>query len=89
MVSAGLANGTESKLEGEAAVEKPIPVRLRIGGKVSDDMGMRIRRPVAFNMLSDKRPTNTKFLKEILSVKEKALMNNGGAGMNPLSITLA
>eukprot|EP00972_Heterocapsa_arctica_P072784 10745504-Heterocapsa_arctica.AAC.1 len=33
-VCAGLANGAESKVEGDAAVDKHKPVRLRIGGKL-------------------------------------------------------
>eukprot|EP00972_Heterocapsa_arctica_P032904 4841602-Heterocapsa_arctica.AAC.1 len=46
MVSAGLANGAESKVEGYTAVAKHSPVRLKIGGRLNEDMGMRIRRPM-------------------------------------------
>eukprot|EP00972_Heterocapsa_arctica_P094901 13994376-Heterocapsa_arctica.AAC.1 len=48
MVSAGLANGAESKVGSDAAMAKHKPVRLKIGGKLNDDMGMRLRRPIAF-----------------------------------------
>eukprot|EP00972_Heterocapsa_arctica_P066083 9749366-Heterocapsa_arctica.AAC.1 len=54
MVSAGLANGAESKVESEAAVAKHKPVRLKIGGELREDMGMIIRRPMAFQGMTRK-----------------------------------
>eukprot|EP00972_Heterocapsa_arctica_P049469 7281431-Heterocapsa_arctica.AAC.1 len=54
MVSSGLANGAESKVEGDTAVAKHSPVRLQIGGKFSEGMGMRIRRPMAFQGMTRK-----------------------------------
>eukprot|EP00972_Heterocapsa_arctica_P049162 7236068-Heterocapsa_arctica.AAC.1 len=43
-----LANGAESKAESDAAVDKHKPVRLKIEAKLSDDMEMRVQRPVCF-----------------------------------------
>eukprot|EP00972_Heterocapsa_arctica_P096436 14227076-Heterocapsa_arctica.AAC.2 len=45
MVSTGFANGADSKVESDAAVDKHKPVRFKVGGKLSEDMGLRIRRP--------------------------------------------
>eukprot|EP00972_Heterocapsa_arctica_P107021 15765664-Heterocapsa_arctica.AAC.1 len=54
MVSAGLANGAESMFENDAAVCKRKPVRLKIGGRFSDDMGTKIRRPVSLQEMTRK-----------------------------------
>eukprot|EP00972_Heterocapsa_arctica_P000783 110734-Heterocapsa_arctica.AAC.1 len=54
MDSAGLANGAESKVERDTPVAKHSPVILKIGGKLGEDMGLRIGRPIAFQGMTRK-----------------------------------
>eukprot|EP00972_Heterocapsa_arctica_P103816 15300800-Heterocapsa_arctica.AAC.1 len=61
-VSAGLANGAESKVENDAAVDKHKPVRLIIGGRLREDTGLRIRRPVSFQGMTRKEANKHEIL---------------------------
>eukprot|EP00972_Heterocapsa_arctica_P019263 2842727-Heterocapsa_arctica.AAC.1 len=53
--TAGLANGAESKVEGDIAIVKHSPVRLKVGGKLSEDMGVKMKRPKAFQGMTRKK----------------------------------
>eukprot|EP00972_Heterocapsa_arctica_P084529 12452453-Heterocapsa_arctica.AAC.1 len=54
MVSGGLALSAESKVEEDTHIYAHYPVRLRVGGNLSKDMGHRIKRPMAFQGLARK-----------------------------------
>eukprot|EP00972_Heterocapsa_arctica_P065927 9727518-Heterocapsa_arctica.AAC.1 len=54
MVSGGLALTAESKAKGDTQIYAHYPVRLRVGGELSNDMGQRIQRPMAFQGLTKK-----------------------------------
>eukprot|EP00972_Heterocapsa_arctica_P078663 11600421-Heterocapsa_arctica.AAC.1 len=71
MVSAGLAHGAESKVQSDSAVDKHKPVRLRIGGKLTDDMGMKIRRPLSFQGMTRKEAKEHEVLEGDFVMKNK------------------
>eukprot|EP00972_Heterocapsa_arctica_P038797 5717763-Heterocapsa_arctica.AAC.1 len=48
MVSGGLAIAAESRVDKDTHIYSHYPVQLKIGGKLSEDMGVIIRRPSAF-----------------------------------------
>eukprot|EP00972_Heterocapsa_arctica_P000217 31388-Heterocapsa_arctica.AAC.1 len=48
MVSGGLAIGAETKVDNDTHIFSYYPVRLKIGGKLSEDLGSRIRKVKAF-----------------------------------------
>eukprot|EP00972_Heterocapsa_arctica_P071139 10508902-Heterocapsa_arctica.AAC.1 len=54
MVSAGLALSAETKADPDTPIYAHYPVRLRVGGILSEDMGQRIRRPMAFQGVTKK-----------------------------------
>eukprot|EP00972_Heterocapsa_arctica_P083812 12350722-Heterocapsa_arctica.AAC.1 len=48
MVSGGLAIAAETKVDKYTQLYSHYPVQLTIGGKLSEDLGVSIRRPSAF-----------------------------------------
>eukprot|EP00972_Heterocapsa_arctica_P022584 3322711-Heterocapsa_arctica.AAC.1 len=54
MVSGGLALAAETKVDKDTHTYAHYPVQLNAGGKLSEDMGQRIRRPSAFHGLTKK-----------------------------------
>eukprot|EP00972_Heterocapsa_arctica_P009656 1422948-Heterocapsa_arctica.AAC.1 len=48
MVSEGLAIAAETRVDKDTRIYSHYPVQLKVGGELSDDMGVRIRRPSAF-----------------------------------------
>eukprot|EP00972_Heterocapsa_arctica_P017367 2564279-Heterocapsa_arctica.AAC.1 len=54
MVSGGLALAAETKVDKDIQIYAHYPVQLNVGGKLSEDMGHRIRRPSAFQGLTKK-----------------------------------
>eukprot|EP00972_Heterocapsa_arctica_P107757 15870235-Heterocapsa_arctica.AAC.1 len=48
MVSGGLAIEAATKVDKDTQLFSHYPVQLNIGGKLSEDLGVRIRRPSAF-----------------------------------------
>eukprot|EP00972_Heterocapsa_arctica_P011699 1713457-Heterocapsa_arctica.AAC.1 len=52
------AASAESKLETYTPVSKHSPVRLNIGGRLSEGMGKLIRRPMEFQDYTRKEATN-------------------------------
>eukprot|EP00972_Heterocapsa_arctica_P064796 9561334-Heterocapsa_arctica.AAC.1 len=48
MVSGGLAIAAETEVDKDTQLFSHYPVHLNIGGKPSEDLGVRIRRPSAF-----------------------------------------
>eukprot|EP00972_Heterocapsa_arctica_P011040 1617691-Heterocapsa_arctica.AAC.1 len=54
MVSGGLALSAGTKVDPDTPIYAHYPVRLRVGGTLSEDMGQRIRRPMAFQGLTKK-----------------------------------
>eukprot|EP00972_Heterocapsa_arctica_P016146 2379837-Heterocapsa_arctica.AAC.1 len=54
MVSGGLAIAAETRVDKDTQLFSHYPVQLKIGGKLSEDMGVRIRRPSAFQGITNK-----------------------------------
>eukprot|EP00972_Heterocapsa_arctica_P109071 16061668-Heterocapsa_arctica.AAC.1 len=54
MVSGGLALSADTKVDPDTPIYEYYPVRLRVGGILSEDMGQRIKRPMAFQGLAKK-----------------------------------
>eukprot|EP00972_Heterocapsa_arctica_P040625 5987788-Heterocapsa_arctica.AAC.1 len=54
MVSGGLAIAAETRVDKDTQICSHYPVQLKIGGKLSEDMGVRIRRPSAFQGITKK-----------------------------------
>eukprot|EP00972_Heterocapsa_arctica_P015110 2224813-Heterocapsa_arctica.AAC.1 len=54
MVSGGLALAAETKVDKDTQIYVHYPVQLKVGGKLSEDMGQRIRGPSAFQGLTKK-----------------------------------
>eukprot|EP00972_Heterocapsa_arctica_P004047 601242-Heterocapsa_arctica.AAC.1 len=54
MVSGGLALAAETKVDQDTQIYARYPVRLRVGGILSEEMGQRIKRPMAFQGLTKK-----------------------------------
>eukprot|EP00972_Heterocapsa_arctica_P020377 3006132-Heterocapsa_arctica.AAC.1 len=54
MVSGGLALAAETKVDKDAQICARYPVQLKVGGKLSEYMGQRIRRPSVFQGLTKK-----------------------------------
>eukprot|EP00972_Heterocapsa_arctica_P095287 14053636-Heterocapsa_arctica.AAC.1 len=50
MVSGGLAIGAETSVDTDTQLYAHYPVKLKIGGELSQDLGVRIRRPNAFDV---------------------------------------
>eukprot|EP00972_Heterocapsa_arctica_P083799 12349121-Heterocapsa_arctica.AAC.1 len=48
MVSGGLAIAAETRVDKDTLIFSHDPVQLKVGGTLSEDMGVRIRRPSAF-----------------------------------------
>eukprot|EP00972_Heterocapsa_arctica_P079573 11725850-Heterocapsa_arctica.AAC.1 len=55
MVSGGLALAAETEVDHDKQIYVHYPVRLRVGGNLSEDMGQRIRRPSALQGLTKKK----------------------------------
>eukprot|EP00972_Heterocapsa_arctica_P042040 6198878-Heterocapsa_arctica.AAC.1 len=49
MISGGLAIGAETSVDKDTQIYARYPVKLKIGGELSQDLGVRIRRPNAFD----------------------------------------
>eukprot|EP00972_Heterocapsa_arctica_P067320 9935055-Heterocapsa_arctica.AAC.1 len=58
MVSGGLAMAAHIKVEQDTQIYAHYPVRLKVGGSLSQDMGQRIKRPMAFQGLYKERGHN-------------------------------
>eukprot|EP00972_Heterocapsa_arctica_P051742 7611285-Heterocapsa_arctica.AAC.1 len=54
MVSGGLAIAAETRVDQDTQIYSHYPVQLKVGGELSEDMGLRIRRPSAFQGLAKK-----------------------------------
>eukprot|EP00972_Heterocapsa_arctica_P060515 8927291-Heterocapsa_arctica.AAC.1 len=54
MVSGGLAIAAETRVDKDTQLYSHYPVQLNIGGELSEDMGVRIRRPCAFQGITKK-----------------------------------
>eukprot|EP00972_Heterocapsa_arctica_P047017 6938756-Heterocapsa_arctica.AAC.1 len=54
MVSGGLAIGAETKVDNDTQIYSHYPVRLKNGGKLSEDLGWRIRKVHAFEGMTKK-----------------------------------
>eukprot|EP00972_Heterocapsa_arctica_P066334 9785706-Heterocapsa_arctica.AAC.1 len=54
MVSGGLAIAAETKVDKDTHIYAHYPVQLRVGGKLSQDMGHRIIIPSAFQGITKK-----------------------------------
>eukprot|EP00972_Heterocapsa_arctica_P019285 2846387-Heterocapsa_arctica.AAC.1 len=54
MVSGGLAIAAETKVDKDTHCYSHYPVQLKIGGRLSEDLGVRIRRASAFVGLTKK-----------------------------------
>eukprot|EP00972_Heterocapsa_arctica_P033577 4942085-Heterocapsa_arctica.AAC.1 len=54
MASGGLALSAESKVESDTPIYAHNPVKRKVGGSLSKDMGRRIKRPMAFQGLTRK-----------------------------------
>eukprot|EP00972_Heterocapsa_arctica_P058175 8583072-Heterocapsa_arctica.AAC.1 len=54
MVSGGLAIAAETRVDKDTQTYSHYPVQLKIGGKLSEDMGVGIRRPSAFQAITKK-----------------------------------
>eukprot|EP00972_Heterocapsa_arctica_P061174 9020675-Heterocapsa_arctica.AAC.1 len=52
MVSGGLALSADTNVDPDTQMYAHYPVRLRVGGILSKDMGQRIKRPMAFQSLT-------------------------------------
>eukprot|EP00972_Heterocapsa_arctica_P079069 11657669-Heterocapsa_arctica.AAC.1 len=48
MVSGGLALAAETRDDKDTQLFSHYPVQFKVGGELSEDMGVRIRRPSAF-----------------------------------------
>eukprot|EP00972_Heterocapsa_arctica_P112829 16434003-Heterocapsa_arctica.AAC.1 len=54
MVSGGLAIAAETNVDKDAQIYSLYPVQLKIGGRLSNDLGVRIRRANAFDGMTKK-----------------------------------
>eukprot|EP00972_Heterocapsa_arctica_P096607 14253380-Heterocapsa_arctica.AAC.1 len=54
MVSGGLAIAAETRIDKDTRIYSHYPVQLKIGGKLSEDMGVRIIIPSAFQDIMKK-----------------------------------
>eukprot|EP00972_Heterocapsa_arctica_P089406 13181614-Heterocapsa_arctica.AAC.1 len=54
MVSGGLALAAETKVDKDTQIDAHYPAQLKVGGKLSEYMGQRIRRLSAFQGLTKK-----------------------------------
>eukprot|EP00972_Heterocapsa_arctica_P026983 3969246-Heterocapsa_arctica.AAC.1 len=54
MVSGGVAIAAETKVDKDIQIYVHYPVQLKVGGKFSEDMGVRIRRPSTFQGITKK-----------------------------------
>eukprot|EP00972_Heterocapsa_arctica_P037988 5591904-Heterocapsa_arctica.AAC.1 len=78
MVSGGLAIAAETKVDNDTQLYSQYPVHLKIGRKLSEDSGVRIRRPSAVT-----------FQKEISKPKKDPLMKIGSDGTKRRKLTSA
>eukprot|EP00972_Heterocapsa_arctica_P070731 10448389-Heterocapsa_arctica.AAC.1 len=86
MVSGGLAIAAEITVDKDTQLYSHYPVKLKIGGKLSEDMGVIIRRPSAFQGITKKEAT---FLKEISKPKKAPSKKTGSYGTKRLKRTSA
>eukprot|EP00972_Heterocapsa_arctica_P087382 12887987-Heterocapsa_arctica.AAC.1 len=63
MVSGGLAIEAATTVDKDTTLFSHYPVQLQIGGKLSEDLGVRIRRPSAFVGIT-KKEANTIIIPE-------------------------
>eukprot|EP00972_Heterocapsa_arctica_P089651 13220899-Heterocapsa_arctica.AAC.1 len=70
MVSGGLAIAAETKVDKDTELFSHYPVQLKIGGKLSEDMGVRIRRPSAFQGMTKKEAKKGYIIKGDFKTKE-------------------
>eukprot|EP00972_Heterocapsa_arctica_P065994 9737079-Heterocapsa_arctica.AAC.1 len=54
MVSGGLAIAAETRVDEDTQICSHYPVQLKVGGRLSEDMGGRIRRPSSFQGITKK-----------------------------------
>eukprot|EP00972_Heterocapsa_arctica_P046939 6928418-Heterocapsa_arctica.AAC.1 len=54
MVSGGLAIAAETNVDKDTQIYSHYPVQLKIGGRLSEDLGMRIRRANVFEGMTKK-----------------------------------
>eukprot|EP00972_Heterocapsa_arctica_P066908 9874506-Heterocapsa_arctica.AAC.1 len=54
LVSGGLAIAAEARVDKDTQIFSHYLVQLKVGGKLSEDMGVRIRRPSAFQCITKK-----------------------------------
>eukprot|EP00972_Heterocapsa_arctica_P041869 6173934-Heterocapsa_arctica.AAC.1 len=55
MVSGGLAIAAETRVGEDTLIFSHYPAQLKVGGKLSEDMGVRIRRPSFFLRYHEER----------------------------------
>eukprot|EP00972_Heterocapsa_arctica_P042649 6286665-Heterocapsa_arctica.AAC.1 len=58
MVSGGLANAAETNVDKDTQIFSHYPVQLKIGGRLSNDLRVRIRRANTFDGMTKKEVKN-------------------------------
>jgi hypothetical protein len=76
MVSGGLAIGAETQVDNDTHIYSHYPVRLKIGGKLSEDLGHRIRKVNAFEGMTKKEVKKSVIPEGDFQTKEGTLEEN-------------
>ena len=76
MVSGGLAINAETRIDTDIHIYFHYPVQLKIGGKLSEDMGDRIRRPNAFQGITKKEAKKNSIPEGDFKTKEGTIDEN-------------
>eukprot|EP00972_Heterocapsa_arctica_P049671 7309236-Heterocapsa_arctica.AAC.1 len=76
MVSGGLAIAAETRVDKDTPIYSHYPVQFKLGGKLSEDMGVRIRRPSAFQGITQKEAKKGNIPEGDFKTKEGAIDEN-------------
>eukprot|EP00972_Heterocapsa_arctica_P041904 6180495-Heterocapsa_arctica.AAC.2 len=76
MVSGGLAIAAETKVDKNTQLYSHYPVQLKIGGRLSEDLGVRIRKASAFVGLTKKEVKKGNLPEGELTTKDGTLDAN-------------
>ncbi len=76
MVSGGLAIVAETRVDKDTQIYSHYPVQLKIGGTLSEDMGVRIRRPNAFQRITKKEAKKNSIPEGDFKTKEGTIDEN-------------
>eukprot|EP00972_Heterocapsa_arctica_P101645 14977607-Heterocapsa_arctica.AAC.1 len=76
MVSGGLAIAAETKVDKDIQLYSHYPAQLNIGGRLTEDLGVRIRRASAFVGLTNKEVKQGNIPEGDFKTKDGALYEN-------------